>query len=179
MSDAMVWVGCLACYNGGDLVGEWFDAGDAPTETTGENEFDARVKVPSEHITEAHEELWVMDTDGMPESREMSPDEANRIGAFLNEIESHDRLTTEAVRMYAQWAGVAFVDVDLRRCDDAYRGEWDSEVDFAQDYADDFLDREQPWPLNHIDWDAATEDFMQDYWSGEDPSGMVHIWDAH
>lgn len=52
-------------------------------------------------------------------------------------------------------------------------------MDFAQDYADDFLDREQPWPLNHIDWDAATEDFMQDYWSGEDPSGMVHIWDAH
>lgn len=30
MSDAKVWVGCLGCYNGGALVGEWFDAGEAP-----------------------------------------------------------------------------------------------------------------------------------------------------
>lgn len=26
---AKAWVGCLSCYNNGDLVGEWFEAAEA------------------------------------------------------------------------------------------------------------------------------------------------------
>ena len=29
-----VWIGCLACYNAGSLVGDWFDAATADEVTT-------------------------------------------------------------------------------------------------------------------------------------------------
>jgi hypothetical protein len=46
--------------------------------------------------------------------------------------------------------------------------------DYAREYAED-LDgsvREAQWPFNHIDWEAATAEFTQDYsrveWAGTD-----------
>lgn len=59
-----VWIGCLACYNAGRLVGDWYDAEDAgeviPEDLHG-------------HPT-SHEELWVFDLEGFPrETGEISP----------------------------------------------------------------------------------------------------------
>lgn len=38
-------------------------------------------------------------------------------------------------------------------------------VEYAQEYASDVagMDRAEPWPFNHINWDDATEDLKEDY----------------
>ncbi|MDO5501213.1 MAG: antirestriction protein ArdA, partial [Propionibacteriaceae bacterium] len=59
-----IWVGCLHCYNSGDLVGEWFDAVDADTITL------ADVHKGSGKRYVACEELWVLDHDNIPVSGE-------------------------------------------------------------------------------------------------------------
>lgn len=59
-----VWIGCLACYNGGRLVGDWHDAEDAG-EVTPED---------LHGNPTARDEMWVFDLEGFPSSTgEMSP----------------------------------------------------------------------------------------------------------
>ena len=74
------WVGCLACYNNGSLVGEWFDASEA-----------ADVTLTILHLEhpqkEGCEELWVFDVDGIPVNEEMSPIEAANWGNLLNSVD--------------------------------------------------------------------------------------------
>ena len=67
------WVGCLQCYNSGDLVGEWFDASEAADVTLD--------VLHLEHpLQEGCEELWCFDVDGIPVNEEMSPLEAANWG---------------------------------------------------------------------------------------------------
>ena len=82
-----VWVGCLACYNDGRLVGEWFDAEDAPTEA---DEFMETVKVRCSGFGPPHEELWVFDTDCSPIDGEMSPGTAKQYGEWLATLDDDD-----------------------------------------------------------------------------------------
>lgn len=85
-----VWVGCLACYNGGALVGDWFDAEDAPTS---EEDFNERVSVPRSHTHDVnpHEELWVFDHENSPVSGEYSPNAAVEYAEWIAELDPEDR----------------------------------------------------------------------------------------
>ena len=75
-----VWIGCLACYNSGELVGDWFDAAEAADVTLD--------VLHLEHpFTEGCEELWCFDVDGMPVSEEMDPLTAARWGNLINFID--------------------------------------------------------------------------------------------
>lgn len=98
-----VWVGCLACYNSGALVGEWVDAVDAA-------EF-----VPCQRT--GHEEWWCLDTDNMPVDGEMSPADATRYAEAAAEIDA----PMAAVRAYvanvgAQMGGRGPLGGGLRKC---------------------------------------------------------------
>ena len=63
------WIGCLACYNAGRLVGDWFDAVTADEVTT--------YDVHSAHSrADSHDELWVMDHENIPVKGEMRPADA-------------------------------------------------------------------------------------------------------
>lgn len=66
-----VWIGCLACYNAGRLVGDWHDASDAEEVSTA----DVHGRASS------HEELWCFDIENIPVRREMSPSTSS--SAFL------------------------------------------------------------------------------------------------
>ena len=73
------WIGCLACYNEGQLVGHWYDAIDAgdvlPEDLHG---------VPTDH-----EELWVMDHENLPTAPgcgEMDPCSASLWGHAIEAI---------------------------------------------------------------------------------------------
>ncbi|GAA2238528.1 hypothetical protein GCM10010401_08480 [Rarobacter faecitabidus] len=58
------WIGCLACYNAGRLVGDWFDAISADEVTT--------YDIHGAHSrADSHDELWVMDHENIPVSGEM------------------------------------------------------------------------------------------------------------
>ena len=137
--DPKVWIGCLACYGGGDLVGEWFDAADCPTAMP---EFDERVKkVGDYHAGEGHEELWVMDFEdfGGFITGECSPSDAKRVAEQIQAIEA-DHIDP---RLVAYWAeGIAGLDLSELEWDaptaaafqDSYRGQWDSVMSYLDNY---------------------------------------------
>jgi antirestriction protein len=183
-----VWVGCLACYNGGRLVGAWVDAAEAADMAEdfdayngGEvwsNEFDNEQR--RAHLAEGHEEFWCFDHGNMRGlvKGECSPTEAQRIGALVEAIQAdgHD------VAAVADWAGytgeiLTGWDRPTREAfEDAYQGEHDSEEAFAQQLAHDLdgVTGEESWPLSCIDWERAARDLFLggDYYAVSSPGGV-------
>lgn len=161
-----VWIGCLACYNAGRLVGEWFpaiDAGDVtPDQIHGK---------PT-----SHEELWVMDLDNSPigVDGEMSPSEAQRIAEALEDVPADER---EAFAAWCANNGVHITQADHDEFEDAYCGEWDSQKDYAYQLAEDIgFEASGAWPASYIDWDAATRDLFMDYTAIQRPEGGIWVF---
>ena len=67
-----VWVGCLACYNAGDLTGEWREPYLAPDWACGRP---------------GHEETWIFDHEGFGPAGEMSPAEAAALDEWMSGVE--------------------------------------------------------------------------------------------
>lgn len=182
MIEMRVWVGCLACYNAGQLVGEWFDAELAPTEMTGEDGFDNEVSVPVSHKMEQHEELWVMDHEGFHGliDGECSPVEAKELAEFLG-VAFVDESEIAAFAAYVDNIYGKGFDYEeaLEGFREAYQGEHANEEDFAYELASEFIDmRNVQWPTSHIDWEAAARDLFMggDYFSAPAPGGNLYIF---
>jgi antirestriction protein len=176
-----VWVGCLGCYNGGALVGEWFDATDAPQEMA---DFDQAISGPAgpklNHIAEGHvhEELWVFDREGFGSflKGECSPSEAAGLAAFIESIPDYFPVAAVGAWLDNEGrtvdAGDSFAD-----CEDdfaeAYQGDHATDADFAQELAEelDLVNDSVSWPYTCIDWDDAASELMNDYWS----DGQYHF----
>lgn len=129
-----VWVGCLACYNEGKLVGEWFPGSEAPTSV---EEWEDTVGYPKSHKTAGypHEELWVFDHENSPVDGEYSPSTAVEYGQILDTLEEHER------EPFAAWLdnhNVRTLDSDaVTSFRDEYRGTYESVFDFLWEcYAD-------------------------------------------
>ena len=154
-----VWVGCLACYNDGLLVGEWFDAADCPQDR---EEFDAAVTVPATHFPGSnHEELWVFDHECIPVSGEFSPMDAQKYATWLEDLGGSEH---GAFNAFLKMTDEPFSDESVSDFREAYAGAYESDRDFAQELADD-LGFKQPseWPYSCIDWDHAATELMYDY----------------
>lgn len=175
-----VWIGCLACYNGGRLVGEWFDASDAGdvipemihpgTFTTG--------RVGLNPAT--HEELRVFDVDGAPSAslhREMSPSEAQQIADVIATVEDRGH-SVQAFAAYCANMGSEFNEDAIDGFEEAYQGTYASREDFAQELADDLglVPDEQPWPLSYIDWERAARDLFMDYFDEPAEGGEIYVF---
>lgn len=69
----------------------------------------------------------------------------------------------EADVVYAAWS----LDISPGNLDEAYMGEWGSDADFAQDYAEQIgaVDTEKSgsWPYGCIDWEWASRELMMDF----------------
>jgi antirestriction protein len=181
-----VWIGCLACYNEGTLLGQWYEADEAGEVTT--RELHAAAGVPTtddgyligrDAWFGPHEELWCLDVDEAPEGlhREMSPSEAQEIGDLLNELE-RQRIDADAFAAYCSHVGADFKEDTISDFEEAYNGEWDSREDFAQELADDLglVPDEQPWPLSYIDWERAARDLFMDYFDAPAPGGRIYVF---
>ena len=70
------WIGCLACYNDGRLVGEWYRGADALEEFT----------PPDDCAAVGHDEFWVFEHDNLGSIGECSPLEAYQIARALEEL---------------------------------------------------------------------------------------------
>jgi antirestriction protein len=167
-----VWVGCLGCYNSGNLNGVWVDgseasevvavAGLATLENVG-GYIAPRCKMCF------GDEFWVFDHEnfGGLISGECSPQEAQEKAELLESIEEDRR---EAFIEYAEHVGAEYADV--RRFEDAYMGQYDEAEDFARELlestgdlsGDSFLSR-------YFDWEAYTRDLFFDYFMTD--SGYV------
>lgn len=125
--DAVVpraWIGCMACYNAGRLVGDWFDAETADQVTL------ADVHKPGRPRRDC-EELWVYDHEFIPERGEMDPLRAAQWGRRIAEVDEH----MQAGLLAWVRSGSHVVDAEdlpiLEEFVDRYCGEYDSWEDFA------------------------------------------------
>jgi len=133
-----VWVGCLACYNSGHLVGEWFDAADCPQ---GEDEFNeaipAHVGIAAKDVS-PHEELWVFDHENSPVSGEYSPMDAAQYAEWLEGVDD-----PEALRAWL--ANDNDFDEDAAdKLQESFAGRWESVSDWIWEQFGD--EREYPLP---------------------------------
>lgn len=161
MSGYNVWVGCLACYNEGRLVGDWFEAADCPTDEDAFNEAVPQHKKIRQ--LNPHEELWVFDHEGSPVDGEYSPVDASRYAdwmALLHESE------VDAFIAYVKHVGT-FDEQSVENFHEAYQGDYSSDEDFAQQLADDLglIPEDLQWPASCIDWAHAARELMYDYFS--------------
>ncbi|PCG86377.1 antirestriction protein [Streptomyces sp. WZ.A104] len=166
-----VWIGCLACYNAGRLVGDWYDADTADLVT------------PEDlHGRETnHEELWVMDHEGFCGvlEGECSPSEAAELAEVLADLSEDEAAPFSAwVEVYGEQSERAHW---VERFREEFRGFHKNEGHFAQEWAEDTSQPEdqarmQVWPFNAIDWDYAAQELFSGGFHSEDAPGGVYVF---
>ena len=97
-----VWIGCLAHYNEGYLIGDWFDAVGADEVSL------ADVHRGSGRPYAACEELWCFDLELIPVDGEMSPHEAAEWGlhGVITTGGGEEGLRRAGARIARTWLGV-------------------------------------------------------------------------
>ena len=160
-----VWVGCLACYNEGRLVGDWHDASDADEVTTA----DVHGRASS------HDELWCFDIENIPVRREMSPHEASEWGRVFDEVDVHQRAALYAWVASGDYVAEGTGDLpSTADCEERYAGHWESFDDYASNYADDtgLLSGIPEEIQRHFDWKSWTSELAYDYTTCDADSGV-------
>jgi antirestriction protein len=122
-----IYVACLAAYNNGRLHGRWIDADQSVDEIWSEVE-----EILAESPEPGAEEWAIHDYEGFGPLRLSEWESFERVSAIAAGIEEHGMA-------YAAWLSYD----ESREADDvedfenAYRGEWKSLHDYAEQYADD------------------------------------------
>ena len=139
-----VWVGCLGCYNSGLLNGSWVDAINAGDIN---NSVEVKTGDPVIYGDDCQvcvlcgsDEFMVFDTDNMPEAKEMSPCQAQRIAEVLELLESY-YLDAEVYKAYADLMGLELLEVEdwKDEAEEKYIGEFNSESELAEYFIDNYL----------------------------------------
>lgn len=175
-----VWVGCLACYNGGMLIGAWYDV--ATDNVADLTPMHVHVAAQNDRLEPTdwagHEELWVMDHEDWHGliSGECSPMEAQATYDAVS-----DALTTSCmpVEALAAWASNIGADrEDWGQASDYYYGEHESLEDYAEECVEEGLMGEVPdWLAGYIDISAIARDMeCEGYWTEPAPGGGVYVF---
>lgn len=170
-----VWIGCLACYNNGRLVGQWHDA-DQAGDVTPE---DVHGKPTS------HEEIWCFDIENAPKGHreEMSPMEAQRLADVMEAVGDN----AEAFAAYCANTGADFTEDSVSDFEDHFHGRHDSFRDYADELAEETLtqlgityesgDRETPFAYQYFDWESHANDMLHSgYWTEDAEDGGVYVF---
>lgn len=142
-----IYVGTYAKYNNGSIAGAWLDLSDY---NDAEQFIDACKEL---HKDEIDPELMFQDFDDIHKN-------------YCNECVDIEPLYDyyNACLEHAQDVIDAGLDceIPLDSIMDAYQGKYDSDIDFAQQIADETgaITYSEKWPLNCIDWDAAARALM-------------------
>ncbi len=187
-----VWVGCLACYNDGRLVGIWIDADQAADLTGRElhrragSEWDVRDRNTGYG---PHEELWCLDVEGFPGSlnHEMDPSTATLYDQVLQEAQEAGYPADAVAGFYDAISEPFPTEWDLpteNRFSDAYQGTWSSVRAYAEEILlDETLDatlepldeETRAWVRSHFDVDSYAREIDQDL-TTVDTSDGVYIF---
>jgi hypothetical protein len=112
-----VWVGCLAHYNNGELIGDWVDAAEAPAWVCPkQSEYDC-------------EEFWILDHEIPGVSGEMGVGTAAAWAQVFASVEEYERDVLVAWLKTGEVTEPSEFDVDVMR--ERYCGEFDSIDDYA------------------------------------------------
>lgn len=166
-----VWIGCLACYNGGRLMGEWYEASEAG-------------EVTPETIhgrATSHEELWCFDIENAPQGHrnEMSPMEAQAIADVLDSFE--DETEAEAFAAYCAYTGESFEEDAVSGFRDAFMGHRESFREYADELAEETLSQyhidNEHFAYRYFDWDSHANDLLHGgYWTEDAGGGGVFVF---
>ncbi|WP_193107342.1 antirestriction protein ArdA [Brachybacterium sp. FME24] len=168
-----VWIGCLACYNNGQLVGEWFHAIDADEVTL------ADVHRGSGGSRAGCEELWCLDVDDMPVHREMSPTEAAEWGRIVEDVDEHLRPALLAWVRSGNYVAVGTGDLpSVSDFEERYAGAWDDFNEYAHQLAEDIgLLADVPEEVaRYFDWKSWTRDLAFDFTVEDAPGSGVFVF---
>ncbi|WP_024816951.1 antirestriction protein ArdA [Arthrobacter sp. 31Y] len=177
MSEYKVWVGCLPCYNNGDLVGDWFDAGDSPQSEEEFNEaVPAHVKLQAADVN-PHEELWVFDHENSPVEGEYSPWSAKQYAEWLGDLAESE------AEIFGRWlADNGPLDEDaVERFRGSYMGCFEEGADYL---ADLYPEADLPsWAQGHY-WEILRSMFKDcllggDVYTIETGYQEVHVFSTH
>ena len=166
------WIGCLACYNAGRIVGGWFNAEIADKVTT--------YDVHGAHSrADSHDALLVFDLENIPVRGEMDPLTAGAWGQCLAEVDEHLRPALCAWVESGDY--VAEGDTDLPSISDfeeRYCGEWSDFEEYARQLADNIglLDGVPEEIARYFDWQAWSRDLAFDYSTYDDPEGGMFVF---
>lgn len=155
MSNPRIYVACLASYNNGRLHGGWIDAAQSKDEIWSEIE-----EILESSPTPSAEEWAVHDYEDMPDLGEHPDlDDIAMVGELV------ERYGISAVKAFSE-----AVSDDFFGFEGAYLGIFDSEEDFAMQYAEDVsLLSDVPESLKmYFDWEAFARDLFIDGYTMED-----------
>lgn len=168
------WIGCVACYNSGRLVGEWFGAGNASDVTLSE------VHGGQAQILSGCEELWCFDTENIPVDRELSPHEAKQWGEVFNEVDEHLWPALHAWVRSGVYMAQSNSDVPVTGdFIDSYMGEHETFTSYLQEYLNDIglLADAPELAQRYFDWERFARDEEHNYTVCE-TSGGVFVFTA-
>lgn len=168
-TEPRAWVGCLACYSEADLVGRWYDAEDCDEVTPAQLHG---------HATD-HEELWVMDHEGIPVTGEMDPMTAAQWGRVLTSVPEHQQ---EALFVWVRSGSyIAEGEGDLpsiEAFEERYEGEWCSWREYADHLLEEggLLEGVSDEVRRYIDYDQWARDLLMDYTVEHSEDGGVFVF---
>ena len=164
-----IYVACLAAYNNGYLHGAWIDATQEP------EEIEAEVQAMLAMSPVPKSEEWAIhdyDLGGVSISEYES---FATVSAIAKAVEEHG----SAFAAYIGHVGIEYSaqdwDAVIEQFREAYRGEYVSMANFAEEWASDCygLDAIPAWLANHIDWESLGKEMELDsFWNAESPSGV-------
>lgn len=172
--ETQVWAGCWAAYNEGNLHGEWIEVPDSVEELQELiSQMLAKSPVPGAEEWGFFDSCFTAFKIGENDSLEsvvakklildeLSPDEIEALEYFDEEFEGEiDDIST-------------FID----RFRDSYRGCWESEADFAENWYNDCYGEIPKFLQYHIDWESVWrgEFSYSGYYSGGSYKS-VHIFE--
>jgi len=160
--NTQIYVGTYAKYNNGDLTGEWLDLSDY---STAEELMEAMQET---HEDEEDPEFMIQDMEehaealGVEES--MSLEDWEQVYEALEALEA-SHLDIEIVAAYCENMGEAINADTISKAEEAYQGQYDSDEEFAQEFAEELgcMDKKASWPYTCIDWEWAARELMHDY----------------
>lgn len=169
-----VWVGCVACYAAGRLVGEWNDAVHADEVSCD----DLHRANGLTTIGGSHEETWVYDHENLPVTGECSPRQAARLGCRIAEADEWLRAA------FCAWiaSGCYVEDTDhLPSIDDfmeAYAGQWDSFFQFTEHLIEELglFDGVPEEVAEYFDHDRWSRDRTYEYDHADALDGGVFVF---
>lgn len=192
-TEPRIYVACLASYNNGVLHGEWID------DVTDADEVRERIaamlrasRFPNVEVdcpeclgskcdecgnsgkVSSAEEWAIHDYEGFAGVQIGENPDLDALAALAEHLE--DDSYGEAFGAWVEDTGADWDDVS--GFEDAFNGEWDSEQDFAENFAEDIgaIPTDAQWPCTCIDWEHATRELMYDYSSIDAPGGGVYIF---
>lgn len=145
------WVGCLGCYNGGRLAGEWLTpdqcddlAGSLPNAVLATYEGTSIEYVRCTAC--GSDEWWVFDHEGLAPfiNGECSPGEVSTAAGIIEAIESESYIDADAVLAWVEamevpTRGFEWDAPTREQFEDEFRGHHDSFRDYADEWADEML----------------------------------------